>query len=104
MGAQNTSQPSSESPSEVMLGIISGFLISRALYALVKLGIPDLLQDQVKGAAELAEATHMHAPSLYRVLCVMVGIGVLAKDDNDRFGLTPLGTTMRKDAPGSLRA
>ncbi|MBA3872668.1 MAG: methyltransferase [Anaerolineae bacterium] len=104
MDAQNASQPSDESPSEAMLGIISGFLISRALYVLVKLGIPDLLQDQVKSAAELAEATHMHAPSLYRVLSVMVGIGVLAKDDNDHFGLTPLGTTMRKDVPGSLRA
>ena len=69
MGAQNVSQPNSESPSEAMLGIISGFLISRALYVLVQLGIPDLLQDQVKSAAELAEATHMHAPSLYRLLC-----------------------------------
>jgi len=104
MCALNASQQSSESPSEVMLRLISGFSVSRALYVALKLGIPDLLQDQAKSAAELAEATRMHAPSLYRMMNMLVSVGVLTRDAQDRFALTPVGATLRKDTPGSVQA
>ncbi|MBA3868225.1 MAG: methyltransferase [Anaerolineae bacterium] len=104
MVAQNASQESGESPSAIMLRFISGFWVSRALYVLVKLGIPDLLQNQSKSAVELAEATHTHAPSLYRIMCILVSVGVMTRDENDRFALTDVGGTLRKDVPGSVRA
>ena len=104
MSTQNASQKGSESPAEVMLRLISGAWVSRALYVAAKLGIPDILQDQVKGAVELAEATHTHAPSLYRLLRVLVSIGVMMRDENDHFALTPVGATLRTDVPESLRA
>ena len=85
-----------------MLQIISGFWTSRAVFALAKLGIPDLLESGPKTAAELASATKMHAPSLFRVLRALVSVGVLRSAEG-RFAQTPLSETLVTDAPGSLR-
>ncbi|HEX8892858.1 MAG TPA: hypothetical protein VF783_06030 [Terriglobales bacterium] len=43
-------------------------------------------------------------PSLYRLVRAMTGVGIFAEDDQQRFSLTPLGTTLRSDFPGSLRS
>ena len=85
-----------------MLQIISGFWISRAVYVIAKLGIPDLLKSGPKPAAELAAATKMHAPSLYRVLRALASVGVVSSQ-GEQFALTPLSETLVTDAPGSLR-
>ena len=46
-------------PAQVqMLQIISGFWISRAVYVIGKLGIPDLLTSGPKTAEELASVNH----------------------------------------------
>jgi len=86
-----------------MLQIISGFWISRAVYVIAKLGIPDLLESGPKTAAELASATNTHAPSLFRILRALVSVGVLSSDENGRFAQTPLSETLVTDEPGSLR-
>ena len=86
-----------------MLQIISGFWISRAVYVIGKLGIPDLLQSGAKTAEELASATNTHAPSLFRILRAIVSIGVLSSVEGGRFAQTPLSETLVTDAPGSLR-
>lgn len=85
-----------------MLQIISGFWISRAVYVIAKLGIPDLLKSGPKTAEELANATKMHAPSLYRVLRALASVGVVSSQ-GEQFALTPLSETLVTDAPGSLR-
>ncbi|HEU4509820.1 MAG TPA: methyltransferase [Pyrinomonadaceae bacterium] len=85
-----------------MLQIISGFWISRAVYVIAKLGIPDLLKSGPKTAEELAGATKMHAPSLYRVLRALASVGVVSSQ-GEKFALTPLSETLVTDAPGSLR-
>ena len=85
-----------------MLQIISGFWISRAVYVIAKLGIPDLLKSGPKTAEELAAATRTHAPSLYRVLRALASVGVLESHDR-QFAQTPLSETLVTDAPGSLR-
>jgi hypothetical protein len=53
---------------------------------------------------ELAEASESDAPTLYRVLRGLAGLGVFAEDDTGRFGLTPLAECLRSDASGSQRA
>ncbi len=55
-------------------------------------------------AADLARATGTHAPSLRRVLRLLVSVGVFEEDEAGRFALTPLGTLLREDAPGSMKA
>jgi hypothetical protein len=86
-----------------MLQIISGFWISRGVYVIAKLGIPDLLKSGPKTAEELASETRMHAPSLYRILRALASVGVLSTQEGKRFALTPLSETLVTDAPGSLR-
>lgn len=79
-------------------------MLTRAVYVAVELGIPDLLKDHAKSAQELAEATATHAPSLRRVLRVLVSAGLLSEDDQGQFALTSTGATLRHDVPDSLRA
>src|SRR6266446_77492 len=78
---------------------ISGFWVSRAIYVAAKLAIADLVKDRPRTAAELAQATGTHAPSLYRVLRALASLRIFAKDDDDRFHLTPLAATLQSDAP-----
>jgi hypothetical protein len=87
-----------------MIGIISGFWVSRVVYIAAKLGLADQLKDTAKTASEVAEATDTHAPSLYRVMRALAGAGILVEDEEKRFSLTPLGATLRSDVPFSLRA
>jgi len=86
-----------------MLQIISGFWISRGVYMIAKLGIPDLLKSGPKTAEELASETETHAPSLYRILRALASVGVLSSEEGKRFALTPLSETLVTNAPGSLR-
>jgi SAM-dependent methyltransferase len=91
-------------PTATMLALVGGFRASRVLYVAASLGLADLLGDTLRTNDELATATDAHAPSLARVLRALVAIGVLWQDPGGRFGLTPLGATLRSDVPGSLRA
>jgi ubiquinone/menaquinone biosynthesis C-methylase UbiE len=91
-------------PPVVLLQMIAGFWLSRALYLAAKLGLADLLQEGPKSSADLAQQTGTHAPSLYRVLRALASVGVFTEDAQRRFALTPLGETLRSDVPGSLRA
>jgi len=91
-------------PSVVMLRMISGFRVSRAIYISAKLGIADLLKEGSKHTEELAEITGTHAPSLYRVMRALASVGIFSEDEQGRFALTPIADTLRSDVPGSLRA
>jgi hypothetical protein len=87
-----------------MIRLIMSFCVLRAIYVAAKLGIADLLKDESKAIGELARATGSHGPSLYRVLRALASVGIFAEEEQGRFALTPLGATLRTDAPGSLRA
>ena len=94
-------------PSDQMIQMIqmtSGHVIAQALYVVAELGIADLLASGPRSSAELAEATGVHAPSLYRVLRTLASLGVFVEQDDQTFELTPLGATLRSDVPGSARA
>ena len=86
-----------------MLQLIAGFRISRTVYAAARLGLADLLRDGPADSAALAGLTGTHAPSLYRLMRALASIGVLAEDEQHRFSLTPLGSSLRSDIPDSLR-
>lgn len=84
--------------------MISGFWVSQMVLVAAKLGLADLITDQPKTTAELAQASGTHAPSLYRVLRGLASVGVFTEDPQGRFISTPVAETLRRDAPGSLRA
>jgi hypothetical protein len=92
-------------PTVAMAQLITGGLyVSRALYVAAHLGIADLLAERPRAIADLAAAAGAQPRALYRVLRALASIGIFAEDEQGRFGLTPLGDTLRSDVPGSLRA
>lgn len=78
--------------------------LSAIVYAAAKLGIADHLAAGPKSAAELAEPTGTHAPTLHRLMRTLAGLGILTGRDAERFELTPLGEALQAGAPGSARS
>jgi hypothetical protein len=87
-----------------VLRMIWGIHISRAIYVVAELGLADLLAGGPMTAAQLAQATQAHEPSLYRVLRLLASLGVLTEHGNRSFGLTVLGERLRADVPASMRS
>ena len=94
-----------ETPPHVhLIEMATAYWASRAVYVAARLGLADHLAAGPQGAGELAEATGTHAPSLYRLMRTLAGLGLLTQDSNHRFGLTALGHSLRAGAPGAARA
>jgi hypothetical protein len=85
-----------------MVRLVYGSWLSKAVHVIISLCIPDLLRDGPKQSAELAAATGTYAPFLHRIMRALVSEGIFDADDLERFSLTPVGTTLRSDIPGSL--
>jgi hypothetical protein len=84
--------------------MIWGTHISRAVYVVAQLGIAELLADGAMTSAQLAQATHTHEPSLYRVLRLLASLGVVTEHANCAFSLTVLGERLRTDVPASMHS
>lgn len=91
-------------PPVQLMQLLFGFAVSRAIGVCAELYIADLLKDGAKTAEELAQRSHVHARSLYRVLRACASVGVFSEDAEKRFSLTPLAEPLRSDSAGSLRA
>jgi hypothetical protein len=91
-------------PSAALLKMITDYWVSQAVSTAAQLGIADFLKDGPKRSEELAPAVGADARALYRLLRALTSVGVFVEDEDSRFGLTPLGTYLQSDVPGSLRA
>jgi hypothetical protein len=88
-------------PQEELSRLISGYQQGQAIHVAAKLKIADLLSGGSRTVEELVDATGAHAPSLYRLLRALAGIGIFVEDEERRFGLTPLAEPLRSDVPNS---
>ncbi|MFP2906889.1 methyltransferase [Pyxidicoccus sp. 3LFB2] len=98
-------QPSHTPPPAalIMNQMVYGFWVSRCLQITAELGLADTIGDTPKTLEDLATASGTHAPSLRRMLRMLSGLGVLVKDEQtQRWGLTEMGSLLRKDHPGSV--
>ena len=91
-------------PQRVMSQLLFGKQLTASLSALARLGVADHMDDTPISADELAAEVGAHAPSLYRVMRMLASVGVFAEEPGAKFALTPLGETLKTDAPGSMRA
>jgi len=91
-------------PAVTLRWMTTAYWASQVIHDTAKLGIPDLLANGAKTADALAAATATHAPSLHRLLRAAASLGTLEEDEARRFCLTPLGTLLRSDVEGSMRA
>jgi hypothetical protein len=95
--------PKKTSPHAKMLNLVIGHWVSRLLQVAAHLNIADLLKAGPRTAEQLAKATHVRAPQLYRVLRALASVGVFAETKGGRFKLTPLAATLQTGVPGSMR-
>jgi O-methyltransferase domain len=93
-----------DGPAQRMGGLLMGHFAAECVHAVAVLGIADLLASGHTTIVTLASATGCHAPSLERVLRVLVRFGVFVENAPGLFELTPVGATLRSDVPDSLRS
>jgi SAM-dependent methyltransferase len=91
-------------PPIALFRLVTGYYVSRAIHVVATLGIADLLSQGPRGCDGLAAATGTQAPTLRRVMRLLVSAGVFSENENEQFGLTPLGECLRSEGPGSMRA
>jgi hypothetical protein len=92
------------SPPEILRRMIMSYFISQSIYVAAKLGIADLLANGPRSIDELATATSVHPPSLYRVLRLLAGVGVFSQASEREFTLNDLGACLRTGVSGSIRS
>ncbi len=80
-----------------LLALLGGRWVTAAISAAAELGLADAL-DAPRSLDELAAAAGCHAPSLERLLRVLVGEGLLATERDGRYALTPVGAQLRTGA------
>jgi len=96
--------PDSRADAARLLEIVNSAWMPQALRTAAELGVPDLLADGSRTAADLASASGAHTASLHRLLRALVTIDVLVEDDDGAFALTPMGGLLRADVDGTVRA
>lgn len=96
-----TARPSS--PRRSLLQIMEFARLSVCIYVAAKLEIPDLLKDGPLSSDSLAQMTQTHAPSLYRVLRLLAGGGILREVEPGHFAVSPAGAYLQRDMPDSVR-
>lgn len=89
---------------ERLFQLASGNRLTQALYVVAKLGLADRLAAGPKDAHSLARELGVNPDRLYRVMRALASFGVFTLDPERRFGLTPMGSYLRSDVPGSLAA
>jgi hypothetical protein len=95
-------QAGKPSPLETLLGLATGYWVSRCLHVVAELGVADVLGEVPQSAAELAEATGANADALARVLRLLAAHGVFEMRDG-RLAHSAASRLLRTDHPQSLR-
>ncbi len=99
-----TNATSSDQSTKLQLMLFArGYAISASLQAAAELCIADLLNQRSRSCEELSQRTATHAPSLYRLLRALAGLGIFQEDEQGRFTNTSLSELLRSDTPDSLR-
>ena len=100
------SQGNDESITEAQAAVqqmTNGYWTTQLIYTAAKLGITDLLLSGPQGIDMLAKATDTHAPSLYRLMRTLAGLGLVSEQPTGEFTITIRGRCLASGAPGSLR-
>lgn len=87
----------------MQLAILSrGYVVSRAIHALAKLGVPDYMEEQPLPAEQIAAKAKLDACMLERLLNFLSDYGLFTKEGHS-YGLTALSKPMRSQDPHSVR-
>jgi hypothetical protein len=78
-------------------------MASASLYVAITLNVADHLAAGPKDVSDLARATGANEDALFRILRLLVSVGIFAEAGPRRFALNASSELLRKDVPGSLR-
>jgi hypothetical protein len=83
--------------------MLNGYWITQIIHVAAELGIADLLAERPQSVDALAVATDSHAPSLYRFMRALAGVGLVRQNDEGLFTTTALGRCLVTGSQGALR-
>jgi O-methyltransferase domain/Dimerisation domain len=100
----NETRPN-DAPEQVLMQMTQGMWATQAVAAAARLGIADALaESQPQDAATLARVVKANPTALSRLLRALTSIGVFAEPVPRQYALNPVGSLLRRDVPGSMRA
>ena len=91
-------------PQVAMRRLIFGGWTSQALRTMVSLDLAGHLAQGPRSVDDLADAAEVDAAALRRLLAVLVAVGLCERTNGSTVALTPLGSLLRSDTEGSLKA
>jgi hypothetical protein len=91
-------------PEAQLFQMMSGFVVSQAIYCAARLGVADLLADGPRSTEHLAAQTGTSPDSVYRLLRALATAGIFAETEPRTFGLTPVAELLRSDHPARQRS
>ncbi len=100
---QTVGAPPDAAAMEHVFQLVGGYMVSAALGVVAQLGVADQLADGPRPVVELARRVGADEDALYRVLRALSVVGVFTETSPRTFALTPAGTLLRADVPGSAR-
>jgi hypothetical protein len=90
-------------PANPLEYIFPGIIAAQAMYAVIKLGIPDLLAAGPKTIAELASSCGAQPAMLERLLRALTSLSLFERTAEGSYRNTPLADVLRTDHPQSQR-
>ncbi len=90
-------------PHAALLQMLTGKWLSIGISMAARFGVADHLETGPRTADELAAATGIHGPSLYRLLRALASVGVFSETEDGRFTNTPLSDLLRSNSKPSVR-
>src|SRR5207249_1661052 len=85
-----------------LMNLTAGKWVSQAIAVAAELGIPDLLKERPRTAAEIARTASASKDGVYRLLRALASVGLFAETGNRKFRLTPLGRLLCTDSSQAL--
>jgi len=92
-------------PQAVVMQMVMGGYVARALAEVSRLGVPDILHTAgpMNAAALVADGVDADVSTLERVMRVCSSVGLFTEDAAGRFGATPLSEVLTSDSAGSVK-
>ena len=103
-GASAAAPAAGPRPGELIMQLGTGYMATAALYAVTKLGIPDILKSGAKSTSEIARACDANEDAVYRVIRALASAGIFNEIAPRTFALMPEGELLLSDRPDSQRS
>jgi hypothetical protein len=101
---QNVAEPVTPeaAAAQQLMQLSTGYIMSTALHAAVRLKVADLIGDGLTPVQALARETRANEDALYRVMRLLASVGVFEERAPREFANTTASSMLRSDVPGSM--